>query len=94
MNKTPLAQQAKTQLIDRILEHLEPAEAARIRHRPEYIQLMGDGAATRITRFARNGNGRQTASLHYDFSAATIRMHLAEGYSVARATLGAGSTSR
>lgn len=85
---------AYRKLIDRILEHLEPAEAARIRHRPEYIQLMGDGAATRITRFARNGNGRQTASLHYDFSAATIRMHLAEGYSVARATLGAGGTNR
>lgn len=79
---------AYRRLVDRILERLEPAEAARIRHQPEYIQLMGDGAATRITRIARNGSGGQTAPLHYDFSARTIRMHLAEGYAVARKALG------
>ncbi len=80
---------AYRRLVDRILDRLEPAEAARIRHQPEYIQLMGDGAATRITRFTRNGSDGQTAPLHYDFSARTIRMHLAEGYAVARKTLGA-----
>ncbi|MDT3680589.1 MAG: FAD-dependent oxidoreductase [Burkholderiaceae bacterium] len=82
---------AYRKLIGRILERMEPAEAARIRHRPEYIQLMGDGAATRITRFARNAGSRRSASLHYDFSAATIRMHLAEGYAVAREILNASS---
>lgn len=81
---------AYRKLIDRILDRLEPAEAARIRHQPEYIQLMGDGAATRITRFARDGSGRQSASLHYDFSARAIGMHRAEGYAVARKTLGVG----
>ncbi len=82
---------AYRRLIGRILDRLEPTEAARIRHQPEYIQLMGDGAATRITRFARNAGSRQSASLHFDFSAATIRMHRAEGYAVARETLNARS---
>lgn len=81
---------AYRKLIDRILDRLEPAEAARIRHQPEYIQLMGDGAATRITRFARNGSGQRTASLHNDFSARAIGMHREEGYAVARKTLGVG----
>lgn len=79
---------AYRRLIKRILDRLEPDEAARIRYQPEYIQLMGDGAATRITRFVRNGRGRQNASLHYDFSAGMIRMHRAEGYAIARKTLG------
>lgn len=79
---------AYRKLIDRILDRVEPSEAARIRYLPEYIQLMGDGAATRITRFARNGSHRQSAPLHYDFSARMVRMHRAEGYAVARKTLG------
>lgn len=82
---------AYRRLIGRILDRLDPSEAARIRHQPEYVQLMGDGAATRITRFARNGSGRRSASLHYDFSATTIRMHRADGYAVAREILKASS---
>lgn len=79
---------AYRRLIEQILTHLDPAEMARIKQFPGYIQLMGDGAATSITRFRRRGDDRQPSSLDYDFSAATIRMHQAEGYAIARRTLG------
>lgn len=79
---------AYRKLIDHILSHVGSAEAARIKRLPGYIQLMGDGAATRITRFTRKGNGGQPASLDYNFSASTIRAHLADGYAVARNALG------
>ena len=78
-------------LIDHILTHLEPAEIARIKHLPPYIQLMGDGAATTITRFMRQGQDREPASLDYDFSYKTIRSHQTEGYTVARKVIHDGS---
>lgn len=78
-------------LIDHILTRLEPAEMARIKYLPAYIQLMGDGAATTITRFMRQGQDREPASLDYDFSCRTIRSHQAEGYAVARKVIGGDS---
>lgn len=71
-------------LIDHILTRLDPTEAARIKHLPTYIQLMGDGAETTITRFMRQGQEGEPASLDYDFSHKTIRSHQTEGYAVAR----------
>lgn len=70
-------------LIDHILTRLEPAERARIKYLPAYIQLMGDGAGTTITRFMRQAKDREPASLDYDFSCGAIRAHQAEGYAVA-----------
>ncbi|MBC7140019.1 MAG: FAD-dependent oxidoreductase [Defluviimonas sp.] len=78
-------------LVDHILTRLEPAEMARIKYLPAYIQLMGDGAATTITRFMRQGQDREPASLDYDFSCKTIRSHQAEGYAVARKVIRGGS---
>ena len=78
---------AYRRLVDRILERLEPAEVARIRYQPEYIRLMGDGAATQIVRFTRSASNPKAASLHFDFSARTVRLHRAEGYAVALETL-------
>ena len=75
---------AYRKLIDRILARLEPAEMARIKHLPEYIQLMGDGAPTSITRVVRTGPSGQPASLDYDFSTSAIHEHQAEGYAVAK----------
>ena len=37
---------AYRRLVDSILGHLEPDEIAKIKQRPGYIQLMGDGAST------------------------------------------------
>ncbi|MFG1192652.1 FAD-dependent oxidoreductase [Xanthobacter flavus] len=82
---------AYRKLIDHLLTHLAPAEIARIKHLPAYIQLMGDGAATTITRFVRQGQDREPASLDYDFSYKTIRSHQTEGYAVARKVIRGGS---
>ncbi|MBC7202827.1 MAG: FAD-dependent oxidoreductase [Pusillimonas sp.] len=75
---------AYRRLIDYILTHFDPAQIERIKHLPAYIQLMGDGAATTITRFMRQGQDREPASLDYDFSYKSIRAHQTEGYAVAR----------
>ncbi|GLK73455.1 FAD-dependent oxidoreductase [Ancylobacter dichloromethanicus] len=82
---------AYRKLIDHLLTHLAPAEIARIKHLPAYIQLMGDGAATTITRFVRQGRDREPASLDYDFSYKSIQAHQAEGYAVARRVIRGGS---
>jgi NTE family protein len=78
---------AYRKLIDHLLTHLEPDEIARIKHLPTYIQLMGDGAPTMITRFVRQGQTRDPASFDYDFSYRTIQAHQAEGYTMAKAII-------
>lgn len=76
---------AYRKLIDHLLTHLDPAEAARIKHFPGYIQLMGDGGATTITRFERQR--QESASLDYDFSLKSIKTHQVEGYAIAMKVL-------
>jgi NTE family protein len=78
---------AYRKLIDHLLTHLEPDEIAKIKHLPTYIQLMGDGAPTMITRFVRQGQTRDPASFDYDFSYRTIQAHQAEGYTMAKAII-------
>lgn len=84
---------AYRKLIDHLLTHLAPAEIARIKHLPAYIQLMGDGAATTITRLARQRQNREPASFDYDFSYKTIKAHQAEGYAVARGVIRGGEST-
>lgn len=80
-------------LVDYILSQMEPAEQARIKHLPLYIQLMGDSAPTTITRFTRPGREREHSSRDYDFSDVAIESNRAEGYAVAKATLATGKSS-
>lgn len=75
-------------LIDHVLAQLDPAQSARIKRIPAYIQLMGDGAATTITRFVRAGRKGEPASRDYDFSDIAIEANQREGYDVARKVLG------
>ncbi|SHK21259.1 NTE family protein [Roseomonas rosea] len=78
-------------LVNGILGFVDPAIQAKIRQRPLYLELMGDGAATRITRFVRAGRAGEPASRDYDFSESFIRANQAEGYALAKTTLGAPS---
>jgi predicted acylesterase/phospholipase RssA len=78
---------AYRRLTDFVLSHLEPAEASRIRHLPSYIQLMGRGAPTSITRFVREARSGEHPSRDYDFSDIAIRAEQEEGYMVARKEL-------
>lgn len=73
---------AYRKLVDHLVTRLDPAEVARIKYLPGYIQLVGDGGATTVTRFARQR--QESASLDYDFSLKSIKTHQAEGYAVAR----------
>lgn len=70
-------------LIEHVLSHVEHDTAARIRQRPYYIQLMGDGAPMKITRFLRVGTSGESSSRDYDFSDFAIRENQREGYELA-----------
>ena len=74
-------------LVERILELVDPPIQAKIRQRPLYIELMGDGAGTTITRFVRQGRPGEPSSRDYDFSDIAIRANLKEGYAKAKETL-------
>ncbi|MFG1347746.1 FAD-dependent oxidoreductase [Xanthobacter autotrophicus DSM 431] len=75
-------------LIAHILAQIEPAQSARIKRLPAYIQLMGDAATTTITRLVRSGEVGEHSSRDYDFSDVAIRANQAEGYKVAKTALG------
>lgn len=76
------------ELVNRILELVDPATQAKIRQRPLYIELMGDGAATTITRFVRQGCKGEPSSRDYDFSDISIRANQDQGYALVKETLG------
>ncbi|HEY0294725.1 MAG TPA: FAD-dependent oxidoreductase [Bordetella sp.] len=74
-------------LVDSILQDVEPGQRDRIKLRPAYIQLMGDGAQMHITRFVRKGAPDEPSSRDYDFSDVSIQTNQAQGYELARDTL-------
>lgn len=74
-------------LVDGILDLVDPATQAKIRQRPLYIELMGDGAPTTITRFVREGRTGEPSSRDYDFSDIAIRDNQEQGYALVRETL-------
>ncbi|WOF45030.1 FAD-dependent oxidoreductase [Sphingopyxis indica] len=78
---------AYRELVERILDLVDPATQAKVRQRPLYIQLMGDGAATTITRFVRQGRDSESASRDYDFSDIAIRANQQQGYALVKETL-------
>jgi NTE family protein len=53
---------AYRKLVEEILASIPAAEAAKVKWQPRYIQLMGDGAATTITRLVRTGDPRERLS--------------------------------
>jgi NTE family protein len=84
---------AYRELVSRILEQVDPATQAKIRQRPLYIELMGDGAATAITRFVRQGRKGEPSSRDYDFSDISIRANQEQGYALVKETLGKAAES-
>lgn len=78
---------AYQRLISGMLEFIEPDVRAKFRQRPDYIQLMGERAATTFTRFARQGRPGEPSSRDYDFSDIAIRANREEGYALARQVL-------
>lgn len=78
-------------LVESILQEIEPVEREKIMQRPRYIQLMGDGAKTTITRFVRKGTPDEPSSRDYDFSDISIRANQVQGYALVKEILGASA---
>ena len=74
-------------LVEEIMGHLEPRIVDQIRHRPLYIEVMGDAPPISITRIVHEGEEGEPPSRDYDFSRESIQEHKEEGYRVARARL-------
>ncbi|GAN82188.1 FAD dependent pyridine nucleotide-disulfide oxidoreductase [Acidocella aminolytica 101 = DSM 11237] len=75
------------EMVDRILDYVDPTTRGKIKQRPLYIELMGDGAATTITRFIRQGRDGEPSSRDYDFSDISIRANQEQGYQLVKKTL-------
>jgi NTE family protein len=78
---------AYRKLIQEILGRLDRSEIAKVKRQPRYIQLMGDSAATTITRFVRPAESVDHAFSEYDFSSRAIAANRSEGYSIAKKIL-------
>jgi NTE family protein len=74
-------------MVTLILSHVDPDTRRRIDQLPRFIQLMGDEAATHITRFQRPRTPGEPSSRDYDFSYDAITHHQAEGYNLVKRTL-------
>jgi NADPH-dependent 2,4-dienoyl-CoA reductase/sulfur reductase-like enzyme/predicted acylesterase/phospholipase RssA len=74
-------------LVDEIAGHLKPEDAQRLKQRPSYIQLMGDGTPTSTIRLTRPAHQGEQPSRDYDFSDAAIKAHKREGYMITKQAL-------
>ncbi|WP_374309551.1 FAD-dependent oxidoreductase [Methylocella sp.] len=74
-------------LVNGVLRHVDAATREKIMQRPPFIQLMGDGAATTITRFVRKGRPGEPSARDYDFSEGSVRFNIAQGHALVRETL-------
>jgi NTE family protein len=77
-------------LVNGLLDLVDPATREKVRQRPLYIELMGDGATTSIVRFVREGRPGEPSSRDYDFSDISIRFNQEQGYAVVKETLARG----
>ncbi len=74
-------------LVDEVVSELPPDVADRIKHRPRFIQMMGEDAPMTITRIVREHGEDAPSSRDYDFSRKTIEQLLESGYRMTRKTL-------
>jgi NTE family protein len=77
-------------LVAGILDLVDPATREKVKQRPLYIELMGDGATTNIVRFVRKGRPGEPSSRDYDFSDISIRFNREQGYAAVKETLAKG----
>ncbi len=69
------------------MSYLEPSVVERIKHRPRYIQTIGDYHSISITRILHEGEEGEPPSKDYDFSWKSIEEHKKEGYKLAKKIL-------
>jgi NTE family protein len=71
------------QLVRELLAELPAAAAHRLRHQPNFIQLMGQQAPLQITRIVREREPGDPTSSGYDFSDQTLTRLIEAGYRMA-----------
>jgi hypothetical protein len=77
-------------LVNGILGLVDPTTRDKVRQRPLYIELMGDGATTSIVRFVREGRPGEPSSRDYDFSDIAICFNQEQGYATVKEVLAGG----
>ncbi|MFW8565898.1 FAD-dependent oxidoreductase [Orrella sp. 11846] len=80
-------------LIKQLLEAMPQEQANLFRSEPLYQQLMGRAARTTFTRIMRETTPENPPSLAYDFSRATIRQLIEDGYQTANYVLDTDESS-
>ena len=75
-------------LVEEIVAELPEDAAARVRRRPNFIQMMGEDAPMTITRIVRESDEDESASKDYDFSRKTLDQLRSAGYRTAMRALG------
>ncbi len=74
-------------LLQEIMDDLEPEACQRLRQSPRFIQLMADTAPTMITRIVNEVQAGEPPFTDNDFSAPTIARHKKAGYRMAQRAL-------
>jgi NTE family protein len=77
-------------LVDDLLNAIGTEESNRIKQRPRYIELMGNGMPIKITRFVRTSAAGEPPWHDYDFSDESILSNQSEGYALVKKTLKPG----
>ena len=75
-------------LVEEIMDNLEPEACQRLRQSPRFIELMADAAPTTITRIVNEVSAGEPPFTDNDFSAPTIERHKQAGYLIAKRALG------
>lgn len=81
-NKQDLLQTHR-RLIEQLMAELPADKRDRFRSEPLYQQLMGSATATTLTRIMRESSPENPPSRAYDFSRATIKQLISDGYKTA-----------
>ena len=74
-------------LVDEVVSELPPDVADRIKHRPRFIQMMGEDAPMTITRIVREHGEDLPSSRDYDFSRKTLEQLMESGYRMTQKAL-------
>jgi NTE family protein len=77
-------------LVEEIMDNLEPEAHQRLRQSPRFIQLMADAAPTTITRIVNEVPAGEPPFTDNDFSVPTIERHKQAGYLIAKRAIGEG----
>ncbi|KDB10447.1 Patatin [Burkholderia sp. lig30] len=77
-------------LVQEIMENVEPETCERLRQRPTFIRLMGRAAPTKITRIINQQKDGEPLFLDNDFSEQTVERHKKVGYEAAKKAISGG----